>query len=92
MSLPSSLSLSGAAAAADTKEIVVVLPSDSEPLKRDSMEEGEEKFLREFENRVLDLIREFTQQFPYKQSIIWSIEYGENKEYCIHVMSPKHRK
>jgi len=52
-------------------------------------EEGEEKFLREFEYRVVELVREFTRQFPYSQSIIWSIEYGENKEYCIRAMNTK---
>ncbi len=54
------------------------------------VETEEQKFLREFENRVLDLVREVDRQFPYKQTILWSIEYAENKGYCIHVMSNRH--
>jgi hypothetical protein len=49
--------------------------------------ENEQQFLREFENQVLDLIRLVDRRFPYKQSILWSIEYSEEKGYCIHVMN-----
>jgi hypothetical protein len=64
-----------------------LLPVVSQSLSSDCVEEEEEKFLRKFENQVFDLVREINRQFPYKQSIIWSIEYDENKEYSIHVMA-----
>ncbi len=71
----------------------IVLPIRSQPrsdLSMEAAEEEEQKLFREFENRVLDLVRALDWQFPYKKSIVWSIEYGENKEYCIHVMSNRH--
>ncbi|CAF1426422.1 unnamed protein product [Adineta steineri] len=54
-------------------------------------EEEERRFRGEFENRVLTLVRQLNRRFPYKHSVIWTIEYDENKEYCIHVMANQHR-
>ena len=74
----------------------VLLPIESQPFATaagaglDVMDE-EEKFLYEFERQVIDLVRQFSRQFPYKQSVIWSIEYAEDKQYCIQVMSNKYK-
>ena len=64
----------------------VLLPVIPQPALGDSNEE-QQNFFVEFETRVLNLVRQLSRHFPYKHSVQWSIEYGEEKEYCIHVMS-----
>jgi len=38
------------------------------------------------EEHILDLIREFRRHFPYRQTIQWSIEYGNDNEHCFHIL------
>lgn len=57
----------------------------------DLAESEEQGFIQQFEERVLDLVRQIDRQFPYKQSVIWSIEYGTDKEHSIHIMKSERR-
>jgi len=62
-----------------------------QPVQQLNLAQDEEKFLRDFENRVLDVVRQSTHRFPYKHSVIWSIEFAQDKEYLMHVVSnPNH--
>ena len=47
--------------------------------------------LSDFENRALNLVRQSDRRFPFKQSIIWKVEFDEDREYSIHIMSNKRR-
>jgi hypothetical protein len=47
------------------------------PLPGDCNEERA-AFLQDFEDNVIDLIRDIRRQFPYEQTIRWSMEYGND--------------
>ena len=53
-------------------------------------QDDEQAFIREFEERVIDLVRQFRRRFRYKHSVVWSMEYGD-KQRSIHVMANARR-
>ncbi len=55
------------------------------PLPGDCRDE-ERAFHQEFEQAVVDVVRELRREFPYKQTIRWSIEYGDDKHYSVHIL------
>jgi hypothetical protein len=57
------------------------------PLPNDSLDEQRE-FRQAFNQQVVDLIREFRRNFPYRQTIEWTIEYGNDNEheYTLHIV------
>jgi hypothetical protein len=57
----------------------------SRPLLDDCGDE-ERAYLQEFEQRVIDLIREFRRHCPYRHTIRWSIEYGNDNEHDFHIL------
>jgi hypothetical protein len=51
----------------------------------------ERAFLQEFKDYVVDLVKECRQRFPYRQTIRWSIEYGNNNQHSLHILvKPSH--
>ncbi len=57
------------------------------PLPNDSLDEQRE-FRQAFNQQVVGLIREFRRNFPYRQTIEWTIEYGNDNEheYTLHII------
>lgn len=66
-----------------------LLPIATQPLPGNCIEE-EQNFFKQFENQVLNLVRDLNRQFPYQQTVIWSIRYSQDKEYCIQVIANEH--
>ena len=48
-------------------------------------EDEQEAFMHEFENRVLDVVRQVRRRFPFKHSIRWSIKLNDMKTYRLRV-------
>jgi hypothetical protein len=72
-----------AAAARNQNDVVRIAPRTS----LGACKHHEREFLQQFERRILGLIVEFRRQFPYKQTIRWSIEYGDDddQQHTVHV-------
>jgi hypothetical protein len=46
-------------------------------------EDQERAFRDQFKRYVIAFVKEFRKYFPYKQTIRWSMEYGNNNEYSL---------
>jgi hypothetical protein len=55
------------------------------PLPGDCKDE-EHAFRQDFDDEVVELIKDFRRQFPYRQTIQWSIEYGDDKQHSIYIL------
>jgi hypothetical protein len=53
---------------------------------QDGQDDEQREFLRDFETQMTELIRGFRRQFPYRQTIHWSVEYGEGRRHQFHVI------
>lgn len=60
------------------------------PLPGDCRDE-EREFLREFQARVVQLVRELRPLYPYRHMIRWSIEYGDNRQFDLHITANARR-
>lgn len=73
-------------------ESVISLEEHEENRRGEKTQETNmEVILSDFENRALNLVRQSDRRFPFKQSIIWMVEFDEDREYSIHIMSNKRR-
>ena len=53
---------------------------------QDGHDDEQGAFLRDFEEQMMELIRRFRRQFPNRQTIHWSVEYGEGQRHDFHVL------
>ena len=48
-------------------------------------QDEEHAFVQDFERRITYLLKQFRREFPVKQTIRWTIEYGNNKTHTFHI-------
>lgn len=46
----------------------------------------EHAFVQGFKREVLKLLRDFRRHFPYRQTVQWTIEYGNERQHTFHIV------
>ena len=91
--VPAAAAAAPAPVAAVNQGQVALLPAPRihpRPLPADCRDE-EAQFIAEFDEHIVELVRQFRRRFRCKQWIEWSIEYAENKEHSIDIRVKKPR-
>ncbi|CAF1426378.1 unnamed protein product [Adineta steineri] len=55
-------------------------------LLMNNTDDEQQAFIKDFQDAVVELLREFRREFPYKQIVRWSIEYGDDQQHCLEVL------
>jgi hypothetical protein len=54
-------------------------------------EDDKRSFIQEFREHIVDLVKEFRRDVPYRQTIQWTMEYGDSNQHTLHINAKQPR-
>jgi hypothetical protein len=63
-----------------------LMPVTPRPLPRHNCQDEKQEFMREFDEDVIELVRKLRRKYPYRQTIKWSIELGDDSEHSVNIV------